>query len=335
MTGASRRGSPTRPPRWPATSGWAGWSTSTTTTTSPSTGRPSCPTRTTSAERFDAYGWGVEDIGEVANDLDALEAALLRARADEDRPSLIILRSHIGYPSPHLTDTAKAHGDPFPAEEIRLTKEILGLPPDERSGCPTRCSTCTGAASPAARHCGPQWDSRLAAWDGDRERFEAGLAGATACPVGRRSSPRFAPEDGPMATRQAIKACLDAIGGRDPRAHAGQRRPDRQHRHGHGRRRSPSRPTSPGGSLDPLRDPRARHGRGHDRHGRPRRRAPGRRAPSSSSATTCAVRCASPPSPTSTSSTPGPTTRSASARTGRPTSRSSSWPPCGPCPACG
>ena len=83
------------------------------------------------AMRFEAYGWSVEDIGEVANDVDALEAALLRAKDEEDRPSLIILRSHIGYPSPHLMDTAKAHGDPFPADEIRLTKELLGLPADE------------------------------------------------------------------------------------------------------------------------------------------------------------------------------------------------------------
>ena len=57
-------------------------------------------------ERFDAYGWAVDDVGEVANDLEALEAALVRAKAEEERPSLIILRSHIGYPSPHLTDTA-------------------------------------------------------------------------------------------------------------------------------------------------------------------------------------------------------------------------------------
>jgi len=83
------------------------------------------------AQRFSAYGWSVDNIGEVANDLDTLEAALLRAKADEDRPSLIILRSHIGFPSPHLTDTAKAHGDPFPEDEIRLTKELLGLPADQ------------------------------------------------------------------------------------------------------------------------------------------------------------------------------------------------------------
>ena len=73
-----------------------------------------------------------------ANDVDALEAALVRARAEEDRPSLIVLRSHIGYPAPHLTDSAKAHGDPFGDDEARLTKEILGLPPTRPSGCPTR-----------------------------------------------------------------------------------------------------------------------------------------------------------------------------------------------------
>ncbi len=83
------------------------------------------------SERFAAYGWSVENIGEVANDPEALEAALLRAKGEEERPSLIILRSHIGYPTPGLMDTAKAHGDPFPPEDIRVTKELLGLPPDE------------------------------------------------------------------------------------------------------------------------------------------------------------------------------------------------------------
>src|SRR5580700_4378476 len=61
------------------------------------------------AERFEAYGWDVDNLGESANDLDVLESALLRAKGVEDKPSLIILRSHIGYPSPHLTDSAKAH----------------------------------------------------------------------------------------------------------------------------------------------------------------------------------------------------------------------------------
>src|SRR5271165_6321826 len=82
-------------------------------------------------ERFAAYRWDVQVLGEEANDLDVLEAAVRRAMAVDDRPSLISLHSHIGWPAPHLTDTAKAHGELFSDEEIRLTKEILGLPPDE------------------------------------------------------------------------------------------------------------------------------------------------------------------------------------------------------------
>jgi transketolase len=81
--------------------------------------------------RFAAYGWHVDSIGEVANDTAALEAALLRAKAVEDKPSLIVLRSHIGWPSPKFTDSELAHGNPLGEDEVRVTKEILGLPPQE------------------------------------------------------------------------------------------------------------------------------------------------------------------------------------------------------------
>ena len=166
-------------------------------------------------ERFAAYGWGVDDIGEVANDIDALEAALLRAKADEERPSLILLRSHIGYPSPHLTDTAKAHGDPFSEEEIRLTKEILGLPVDQTFWVPDDVLDMYRRCVPRGESWHAAWTTRFDAWDGDKERWEAaqqghGLTGWDA------KLPSFTPADGPMATRQAIKACIDATGSSIP-----------------------------------------------------------------------------------------------------------------------
>ena len=162
-------------------------------------------------ERFEAYGWAVDDVGEVANDLDALEAALVRAKAEEERPSLIILRSHIGYPSPHLTDTAKAHGDPFSEAEIRLTKELLGLPPDESFWVPDDVLDQYRACIPRGQAFRAEWEQRYAAWGGDKERWEAALQGHGV--RGWESKlPNFAPEDGPMATRKAIKACLDATG---------------------------------------------------------------------------------------------------------------------------
>jgi transketolase len=80
-------------------------------------------------KRFEAYGWHVVQLGEVANDLDALEAGLRAGIAEETRPTLLVLRSHIGYPSPKAQDTAAAHGLPLGADEVARVKEILGLPP--------------------------------------------------------------------------------------------------------------------------------------------------------------------------------------------------------------
>jgi transketolase len=77
-------------------------------------------------QRFDAYGWHTARV-EDGNDLPAIEAALRHARTDP-RPSLIAVRTHIGYGSPNKQDTSKAHGSPLGAEEVRLTKRAYGWP---------------------------------------------------------------------------------------------------------------------------------------------------------------------------------------------------------------
>jgi transketolase len=80
------------------------------------------------AERFAAYGWHVVVVGEHANDLDVLEAATRSAIAETKRPTIIIIRSHIGFPSPDMMDRKEAHGSPFSAESITTVKKILGVP---------------------------------------------------------------------------------------------------------------------------------------------------------------------------------------------------------------
>jgi transketolase len=82
------------------------------------------------ARRFEAYGWHVQRI-EDANDLDAIDKAIVAAKEVTNKPSLIIVRSHIGYGSPNKHDTAEAHGSPLGADEIKLTKEALGYPSQE------------------------------------------------------------------------------------------------------------------------------------------------------------------------------------------------------------
>jgi transketolase len=81
------------------------------------------------ARRFDAYGWHTQVVAD-GNDLISIENALRRARAEISRPSLILVRTHIGFGSPHKQDTFAAHGSPLGVEEVRLTKANLDWPTD-------------------------------------------------------------------------------------------------------------------------------------------------------------------------------------------------------------
>jgi transketolase len=164
-------------------------------------------------KRFDAYGWHTEDLGQIANDTTALEAAVRRAMAVEDRPSFLQLRSHIGYPSPKMTDTSKAHGDPFDPEEIKVTKEILGLPPEQSFWVPDEVLAFYRAAGGRGAQDRADWtarlDSRFPAGSEGRQRWDAqwrgqGLAGF------ETKLPSFKAGD-KLATRAALKTCLNAI----------------------------------------------------------------------------------------------------------------------------
>jgi transketolase len=125
------------------------------------------------AGRFRAYGWHVDELGETANDTGVLEAALRRATSDEEAPSLLILRSHIGWPSPEFTDTAHAHGNPLGEDDVRATKEILGLPPDETFWVPDDVLALYREAGRRGRDAREAWEKRLAGYEGDRESYEA------------------------------------------------------------------------------------------------------------------------------------------------------------------
>ena len=81
------------------------------------------------AARFMGYGWNVTRVGD-ANDLDLINRAFETFRATEDRPTLIIVDSHIGWGSPNKQDTAAAHGEPLGEEEVRATKRVYGWPED-------------------------------------------------------------------------------------------------------------------------------------------------------------------------------------------------------------
>ncbi|HEX9258957.1 MAG TPA: transketolase, partial [Acidimicrobiales bacterium] len=162
------------------------------------------------AARFAAYGWHVEDLGDIANDLDALEAAVRRGMAADDRPSLLLLRSHIAWPSPRFTDDHEAHGNPFTPDEVARTKEILGLAPEEMFPAP---DDVVGPLQSAARRRGAaaraEWQSRLDSWTGDRASWDACWDPAHAAGW-VEALPTFDHGD-KQATRQTLAKVLTAV----------------------------------------------------------------------------------------------------------------------------
>jgi transketolase len=159
-------------------------------------------------KRFEAYGWDVHYIGEVANDCDALETAIRAAMAVEDKPSLLVLRSHIGYPSPHKTDTSSAHGEPLGVEEVRLTKEIMGLPVDQTFYVPDEVLAMYRECIPRGQALRTAWEKRFASWTGDRDAWDAAWAGRGVTGWAAKL-PTWAVGE-KLATRAAIKSCINA-----------------------------------------------------------------------------------------------------------------------------
>jgi transketolase len=157
--------------------------------------------------RFEAYGWDVDNLGEAAEDLDALEGALRRAMAVTDKPSLIVLRSHIAYPSPDHTDDFETHGYALKDPEIAAAKAVMGLP-DEPFWVPDEVVELYRAAGARGRDERLAWERRDAERAGDTE-LEAALA-ATGVPGWEAKLPSFTPGD-TIATRVASGTCVNAL----------------------------------------------------------------------------------------------------------------------------
>jgi transketolase len=175
-------------------------------------------------ERFAAYGWRVRNLGEMANDVDALEAAIREALDEpadtpDAKPTLLVLRSHIGWPSPKLTDTAGAHGSPFGAEEIEITKKLLGLPADQTFWIPDEVRDFYGQQIARGAERSAAWTERLAAWKGDRAAWDAAQAGH-GLPGWADDLPGFKAGT-QLATRHAINQCIDATAAKLPGLLAG------------------------------------------------------------------------------------------------------------------
>jgi transketolase len=171
------------------------------------------------AARFMGYGWNVTRVGD-ANDRDLLTRAYEQFDQEDERPTLIIVDSHIGYGSPHKVDTAAVHGEPLGEEEVRETKRAYGWPEDAQFLIPD------GVYEHFAEGIGTRGRRLREAWE---ELFEeygraAPDLAAQVEAMQRRELPegwdegihRFEPGDGPLATRKASNKVENAVASRIP-----------------------------------------------------------------------------------------------------------------------
>ena len=107
-------------------------------------------------KRFEAYGWQVLEID--GHDYDQINAAIAEAKKEKSKPSIIICKTIIGFGSPNRAGTSKAHGEPFPAEEIELMKEKLGLPKDKSFFIPNEISDLRAKTQEKGESLENQWN---------------------------------------------------------------------------------------------------------------------------------------------------------------------------------
>jgi transketolase len=165
------------------------------------------------AQRFTAYGWHTVSVAD-GNDLAAIDAALLEARAETTRPTLILVRTHIGYGSPNKHDSFESHGSPLGADEVRLTKQRLGWPTEPAFLIPEAALTHFREALARGERDEAAWNKHMAAYAQSfpelAEELLQSLRGEL--PTGWDAEIPFFPADAKgIATRVASGKVMNAI----------------------------------------------------------------------------------------------------------------------------
>ncbi len=171
------------------------------------------------ATRFSAYGWKVTRVSD-ANDLAMLNRAFTDFRDCSDRPTLIIVDSHIAYGAPHKQDSSAAHGEPLGEDELRLAKRAYGWPEDARflvpAGVPDHFQKLMGARGRTARE---QWLTRFTAYEAKYPESADALSRMQRrdLPAGwEQDLPTFPPDPSGLAGREASATVLNSVAARVP-----------------------------------------------------------------------------------------------------------------------
>jgi len=170
------------------------------------------------AARFDAYGWHTRSVPD-GNDTEDVARALQEAQAEQRRPSLILVRTHIGYGSPHKQDNFSSHGSALGEDELQATKKALGWPTMDKFYLPADAVDYYRQAVPQGKNLEEEWGRKLDAY---RKEFPKEAAEFEQIASGKlpenwsANLPHWSPADKPIATRSAGGAALNALAKRIP-----------------------------------------------------------------------------------------------------------------------
>ncbi len=170
------------------------------------------------AKRFEAYNWHVQKVAD-GTDLDAIETAVNNAKAETDRPSIIMLKTRIAFGSPNKEGTSDAHGAPLGDDEIKLTKKNLGWVSNEPFHIPKESLAHFRACIEKGAETEAKWKDRYKAWSTANPDLADQWLNALTRFLPReweKAIPAFTATDGPMATRAASGKVLNAIAAEIP-----------------------------------------------------------------------------------------------------------------------
>jgi transketolase len=162
------------------------------------------------AKRFESYGWQVLKVKD-GNDIKAIDAAIKRAKKETGRPSIIMIRTHIGYGSPNKHDTSEVHGSPLGEEEVKLTKKAYGWDPEKQFYIPEKALKQFRKAVTAGRKKEIKWNTKFAGYKKKYPELAAELENIRNGNFGeewKKALPKFTEA---MATRDASGKILNAI----------------------------------------------------------------------------------------------------------------------------
>ena len=161
-------------------------------------------------KRFEAYGWQVLEID--GHDYDQINAAIAEAKKEKSKPSIIICKTIIGFGSPNRAGTSKAHGEPFPAEEIELMKEKLGLPKDKSFFIPNEISDLRAKTQEKGENLENQWNELWENYKNKNQEAAKELENSIKGEISKEALdiPQFGSEKA-IATRSASGTVLNHI----------------------------------------------------------------------------------------------------------------------------